>query len=97
MDKAVEILKFSNPDEVYQRAIKYGLSNLSISTKDNKKYMVITPDDKVVHFGQFGMEDYTKHRDEKRRESYLKRATAIKGDWKKDKFSPNNLSINLLW
>jgi hypothetical protein len=59
--------------------------------------MVVSPDDKVVHFGAFGMEDYTKHQDEKRRSNYLARATKIKGDWKNDKYSPNNLSIHLLW
>ena len=43
------------------------------------------------------MEDYTKHKDEKRRKSYLARAKGIKGDWKNNKYSANNLSIHLLW
>ena len=29
--------------------------------------------------------------------NYRKRAENIKGDWKKDKESPNNLAINILW
>ena len=43
------------------------------------------------------IEDYTKHQDLKRLNNYLSRATKIKGNWKKDKYSPNNLAINLLW
>jgi hypothetical protein len=59
--------------------------------------MVITPDEKVVHFGQQGYEDFTKHQDEKRRKKYLARTSKIKGDWATNKYSPNNLSRHLLW
>jgi DNA adenine methylase len=34
---------------------------------------------------------------EVKRKSYLARATKIKGDWKDDKYSPNNLAIKILW
>ena len=34
---------------------------------------------------------------DKRRKAYRARATKIKGEWKKDKNSPNNLAINILW
>jgi len=44
-----------------------------------------------------GYEDFTKHKDEERRQQYLSRATNIKGNWKKNKYSPNNLAINILW
>ena len=44
-----------------------------------------------------GSDDVTKHRDEQRRENYLARAMKIKGNWAKDKYSPNSLAINLLW
>lgn len=44
-----------------------------------------------------GYEDYTKHHDDKRRKNYLTRANSIKGNWRTDKYSPNNLSIHLLW
>jgi hypothetical protein len=43
------------------------------------------------------MEDFTMRKNAKRREYYLARASYIKGDWKKNKFSPNSLSIALLW
>ena len=54
-------------------------------------------DHNYIHFGDLRYEDYTKHQDLKRLNSYLSRATKIKGNWKKDKYSPNNLAINLLW
>jgi len=44
-----------------------------------------------------GYEDNTKSQDPIRRENYLKRTANIKGNWKENKFSPNNLSRNLLW
>ena len=59
--------------------------------------MVRRPDGIWVHFGEMGYEDYTKHKDEKRRKRYLKRSAGIKGKWKENPYSPNNLSRSLLW
>jgi len=59
--------------------------------------MVQDPTGKWIHFGAMGYEDYTKHKDQTRRENYLNRSTNIKGSWKQNKFSPNNLAIHLLW
>ena len=94
-----EILNWSNPFEVKMNAIKYLGKDIPLyySTRKDKKYMVISPDNKLVYFGAFGMEDYTKHQDEKRRKNYLKRTANIKGDWATNKYSPNNLSRHLLW
>lgn len=90
---------YSNPTEVYRRARKYlgKTVKIGLSTKKDKKYMVITPDGKIVHFGQMGYEDFTKHKNKTRRKNYLTRATRIKGDWKENKYSANNLAIRLLW
>jgi hypothetical protein len=44
-----------------------------------------------------GYEDFTKHKDKKRQTAYLKRTENIKGDWKSDKYSANNLARNILW
>ena len=52
---------------------------------------------RTIHFGAAGMSDFTKHKDPKRRENYLKRTANMKGNWKDDMYSPNNLSRNLLW
>ena len=90
---------YSNPTEVYRLAKKYlgKKAKIGLSTKKEKKYMVTTPDGKIVHFGQMGYEDYTKHKNKTRRKNYLTRSGRIKGDWKKNKYSPNNLSRKLLW
>ena len=78
---------FNNPD-----------INLFISTHKNKKYQIYDPfKNKMVHFGDIRFEDFTKHKNKQRQQAYLKRSTNIKGDWSKNKYSANNLSINLLW
>lgn len=93
------IEKFSNPKKVQENAKKYLGKDavVYLSTKKEKKYMVKDPNGKWVHFGQMDYEDFTKHQDEKRRKNYLTRTANIKGDWKSNKYSPNNLSRNLLW
>lgn len=99
MSKASEILKYSNPTEVYRKASKYlgKTAKIELSPKRDKKYMVITPDGRKVHFGQMGYQDYTQHRNKTRRKNYLTRSGKIKGDWAKDKYSANNLARRLLW
>jgi len=91
---------YSNPAKVFKKAKEYLGNNVEIklSTNPKKKYMVLNPKtNKWVHFGQMGYEDFTKHLDLSRRNNYLTRSASIKGDWRKDKYSSNNLSRNLLW
>jgi hypothetical protein len=91
--------EWSDPDEVARKARRYFGKDVPIYTSDkpSKKYMLQNPDGKWVYFGAYGMEDFTKHKDEARRKSYLARARGIRGQWKDNPYSPNNLSINLLW
>lgn len=91
--------QYSNPEIVLRKAQKYLGKDvrLFISTKDGKKYMVEDPDGKMVHFGATGYEDYTKHGDEFRRNNYLARTANMKGNWRDNPYSPNNLARNLLW
>jgi GTPase Era involved in 16S rRNA processing len=99
-DKLKELMKISNPAKVLKNAIEYFNNpnvKIYVSSKKDKKYMIIGLNGKAVHFGQIGYEDYTKHNDPVRRANYLARATKIKGNWKDDPYSPNSLSINLLW
>jgi hypothetical protein len=99
MSKKNMIYKYSNPPEVYRLASKYlgKKAKIGLSTRKNKKYMVTRPDGKIVHFGQMGYQDFTRHKDKTRRKNYLTRSSKIRGNWKSDKYSANNLSINLLW
>lgn len=99
-NKEKEILKYSDPQTALKNIKKYlgPETKLFLSTKKDKKYMIIDPNtNKFIHFGQMGFSDFTQHKDLLRRERYLKRATNIKGNWKENKYSPNQLSINLLW
>jgi hypothetical protein len=94
-----DLKKYSNINQVKKNWETYKNKNvegeIKPSTRKDKKYM-ITVDGKTVHFGG-NYEDFTKHKDKDRQARYLKRATNIKGDWKQNKYSPNNLAINLLW
>lgn len=72
--------------------------NLFISTRKDKKYMMYNPEQyKYIHFGSINHQDFLKHKDENRRYNYLKRSEGIKGRWKNDIYSPNNLSRRILW
>lgn len=91
-------MKTSNVQTVRQRFKHiYGSDALYVSDKYPKKYYVIRPDGRRVYFGDVRYEDYTVHGDEDRRARYLARALGIRGDWYKDSYSPNYLSIVLLW
>ena len=46
---------------------------LSKSTRKGKKYMIVTPENKTIHFGAKGYSDYTKHKDPKRKQRYIAR------------------------
>ena len=90
----------SDYKRVYQNFLKYrgdDKAEIYLSATKNKKFAVRTPDGRVVNFGQKGYDDFTKHQNQQRRENYLNRAMKIKGNWKEDKYSPNNLAINVLW
>jgi hypothetical protein len=94
--KEEEIYKYSNPQTVYKNAKNiFGNVNIKISTRKNKKYMLFNPkENKWIHFGQWGMEDFTKHLDKKRRDLFLIR------NWKwqdNDIYTPSFLSYYLLW
>jgi len=43
------------------------------SDKPNKKYYIITKDTKKIYFGAAGMSDFTKHKDEARKQRYRNR------------------------
>ena len=98
-EKKIMLTLFSNYNVAKKKAREYLGDDveLLISPRKDKKYRVYDPSGKPVDFGQMDYEDYTKHKDEERRERYLKRARNIKGNWRSNPYSPNNLSINILW
>ena len=70
------------------------------STRKTKKMMVLTKKG-IIHFGDSSMEDYTQHKDEKRRINYCKRSAGIKDGngnlTKNNKESSNYWSRKILW
>lgn len=96
-----QLILVSNPEIVKQNMKKYfkkDVPELFLSNRKNKKYMIFNPNtNKFVHFGSLIYEDHTAHNDKLRQKNYISRATNIKGNWKADMFSPNNLSLYLLW
>jgi hypothetical protein len=94
------LYKYSNPRKVQQKAFQLFGKNAVVykSDRKDKKYQILNENTgKFSHFGQLGYEDYSHHLSQDRRLAYLRRATAIKGDWKNDVYSPNFLAISLLW
>jgi len=99
-DKWQELAKYSDFKIAQERANEYLGEDavLFLSPKEGKKYRIYDPiNNKFVDFGQMLYEDFTKHNDLRRRERYLKRASNIRGNWRDNKYSPNNLSIHILW
>ena len=75
------------------------------SSSKNKYWVYVKSDTKKgykkIGFGLKGMEDFTQHKDEKRRKSYLARAKGItnkagKKTWT-DKNTANYWSVHYLW
>ena len=61
-NKLKELRNFSDPEYVMQKAKMMGLNPVHESSRKDKKYMVFDGH-KMVHFGQMGYEDATKHND----------------------------------
>ncbi len=94
------IKEVSNPDKALANTKKYLGKNTPLypSEKSKYKYKVFNPNtNKFVYFGSMLYEDYLKHGDEIRKKNYLLRSGNIKGNWKDEKYSRNNLSRNILW
>ena len=65
------------------------------STKKDKKFDAIVDGKKTVSFGAAGMSDYTKHKDDERKERYINRHRK-KEDWNNPK-TAGFYAKNVLW
>ena len=105
-----KVLKKVKKKMIKKASIEYrgrtfpGYNKPIASDRKNKKKMVLVKrGDKVklVHFGQKGYEDFTQHKDKKRRKNYLTRSAGIKNKsgqlTKNDPFSPNYWARRELW
>ena len=92
-NKLRELRNYSDPEYVMNKAKMMGLNPVHESSRKYKKYMVFDGRT-MVHFGQMGYEDATKHNDLNRINRFKKR------NWKwqnSPKYSPAWLSWFLLW
>ncbi len=65
------------------------------STRKDKKYMAIVNNNKTIHFGATGYEDFTTHKDEKRKQNYISRRKKNE-NWS-DPNTPGFYAKNILW
>lgn len=76
---------------------------LAPSTRPEKKWMVtVQPSvgglrDRVVHFGDSRMQDYTQHRDPERRRRFHQRFAALIAKTRNDPYSGMYYTAQLLW
>ena len=92
-NKLKELRNYSDPEYVMNKAKMMGLNPVHESSRKDKKYMIFDGN-KMIHFGQMGYEDASKHRDLDRINRFKKR------NWKwqnSPKYSPAWLSWFLLW
>ena len=92
-----------------RRAAKRHGYDVEFAYDDIHKLAVKKPDGSMVKFGRAGYGDFIlwshlektgkvpKGTARSKRERFRKSHLAIKGDWKKDKYSPNWLAIRVLW
>ena len=67
------------------------------SDKPNKKYFIITKDNKKVYFGQAGASDFTIHKDEARKQRYINRHKKNESKFWNDPDTASFWALNLLW
>jgi hypothetical protein len=92
-NKLRELRNYSDPEYVMNKAKMMGLNPVHESSRKDKKYMVFDGRT-MVHFGQMGYEDASRHNDIDRINRFKKR------NWKwqnAPKYSPAWLSWFLLW
>jgi hypothetical protein len=92
-NKLKELRNYSDPEYVMNKAKMMGLNPVHESSRKDKKYMVFDGN-KMIHFGQMGYEDASKHHDLERVNRFRKR------NWKwqfEPQYSPAWLSWFLLW
>jgi len=91
---------FSSPKQAQKMARAYlgASAQLYPAINPAKKYRICDPKlNKWVNFGQMGYQDYTRHKNKTRRKNYLTRTAGMLGNWKRNKYSANNLSRHILW
>lgn len=97
---------YFSPDGTHQLSFNVKFLGISPSSRNNKKHMALfqigtknntelnEPIIKKVHFGDNRYEDFTQHKDQERKEKYIKRHI---NDNLENPLSPGALSMFILW
>ncbi len=94
MSKRELLKQYSDFDAVNKKAKRLLGVGVDVSTRADKKYMIRTPEGKLIHFGAWGAEDATKHKNQVRINAFKKRNEK----WATSpKWSAGWLSYFLLW
>jgi hypothetical protein len=72
----------------------YIVSDVGYANDNKHKYYIVTKDGKKIKFGNINYEDYLIHKDDKRRMNFRNRNKRFLNY---DKYSPAQLSYNILW
>ena len=95
--------------KILAKANGYPTDKLDFALDNNHKLAMTTPSGKVVRFGKATYNDYilwqwleingevAEGTAKQRRRLYHSRADNIKGDWRDDPYSPNNLARLVIW
>ena len=67
------------------------------SDKKDKKYFIVTLNGDRVYFGASGYEDFTTHKDEKRREAYIRRHEKNENKFWDDPNTASYWALKYLW
>jgi hypothetical protein len=95
-ERLEEVLRWSDPTAALKRAkqVGYDPSTIFTSPRVDKKYLVVTPEGKKVHFGQVGYADFSKRKDLTRRQRFVTR----NAKWKDaPAYTPSHLSYWITW
>jgi hypothetical protein len=95
--------------EANRKAKKYNVSSLRFSPDKIHKLELTDPSGKIVRFGRAGYGDFLIYShleslgyvpegySDKKRSTFQKSHSAIKGEWRTNPYSPNNRALHILW
>jgi hypothetical protein len=102
--REIDPQKYLDAAKAAAKKTGYDPRALEFSDDDEHKLMIYNDEGKVRRFGRVGYGDFIIHSmagaqsvADKKRDRFRKSHMAMGGDWKKDKYSPNWLAINILW
>jgi len=98
MKQAMALAKASGYDPSKLSMAEDGIHKLCYDSPEGKRcFGRVDYADYIIWSWMEHKGDVEKGTADNRRKNYRKRAMNIRGDWAEDKYSPNNLAINILW